>query len=272
MPLLSVPPNVQSAGYWIHRLFNQRPLLKGPTAGALPTKTEIDPRLVLGAALFGAGWGLGGLCPGPALTNLGSCARPACTLELRCPPVELRCTLAYSSSCSSEEELLKALFCAGDFICCPLKLCWRSFLALLRARCSPLRRPPFLPALAFPCSLSRPCGSCVPRRSSAPSLLLFCARLVLPACCSVRGHFRLRVPRHHRRLRRSHGRWDASRGQGIRGPPLPSSCPDGDSCPSSPDALLLTGGVVGPRPAPLSQVAPSAMKKNPGGFAASKTA
>jgi uncharacterized membrane protein YedE/YeeE len=33
----------------------------------LPTRRDIDPRLVLGTALFGIGWGLGGLCPGPAL-------------------------------------------------------------------------------------------------------------------------------------------------------------------------------------------------------------
>jgi uncharacterized membrane protein YedE/YeeE len=31
-----------------------------------------DPKLLGGAALFGAGWGLGGYCPGPALTSLGS--------------------------------------------------------------------------------------------------------------------------------------------------------------------------------------------------------
>ena len=37
----------------------------------LPTKTSIDRRLVLGALLFGAGWGLAGFCPGPALTTLG---------------------------------------------------------------------------------------------------------------------------------------------------------------------------------------------------------
>jgi uncharacterized membrane protein YedE/YeeE len=36
----------------------------------LPTKTEIDVRLLWGAALFGVGWGLGGYCPGPALTAL----------------------------------------------------------------------------------------------------------------------------------------------------------------------------------------------------------
>ena len=34
----------------------------------LPTATQIDSRLIMGAASFGAGWGLGGLCPGPALS------------------------------------------------------------------------------------------------------------------------------------------------------------------------------------------------------------
>ena len=32
----------------------------------IPTKKEIDIQLVSGAALFGLGWGLGGICPGPA--------------------------------------------------------------------------------------------------------------------------------------------------------------------------------------------------------------
>jgi len=32
---------------------------------------SIDGRLVIGAAIFGVGWGLGGFCPGPALANLG---------------------------------------------------------------------------------------------------------------------------------------------------------------------------------------------------------
>src|SRR4051812_32208344 len=36
----------------------------------LPTKRHVDPRLLSGAALFGVGWGLVGLCPGPALTIL----------------------------------------------------------------------------------------------------------------------------------------------------------------------------------------------------------
>jgi uncharacterized membrane protein YedE/YeeE len=39
---------------------------------ALPVKREIDRRLLLGAAIFGIGWGLGGFCPGPALAALAS--------------------------------------------------------------------------------------------------------------------------------------------------------------------------------------------------------
>ncbi len=35
----------------------------------LPTRKDADPRLIVGAALFGVGWGLGGFCPGPALTS-----------------------------------------------------------------------------------------------------------------------------------------------------------------------------------------------------------
>src|SRR3954468_4636466 len=35
-----------------------------------PGKSEIDTPLVLGAGLFGTGWGLVGLCPGPALESL----------------------------------------------------------------------------------------------------------------------------------------------------------------------------------------------------------
>lgn len=36
----------------------------------LPTRRDIDRPLVIGAGLFGVGWGLVGLCPGPALTGL----------------------------------------------------------------------------------------------------------------------------------------------------------------------------------------------------------
>jgi uncharacterized protein len=36
----------------------------------LPTASRADARLIAGAALFGIGWGIGGFCPGPALTAL----------------------------------------------------------------------------------------------------------------------------------------------------------------------------------------------------------
>lgn len=36
----------------------------------LPNRSDIDRRLIVGPALFGFGWGLGGFCPGPALTAL----------------------------------------------------------------------------------------------------------------------------------------------------------------------------------------------------------
>jgi uncharacterized membrane protein YedE/YeeE len=38
----------------------------------LPTSRDIDKRLVTGSLLFGAGWGLAGFCPGPALVSLGT--------------------------------------------------------------------------------------------------------------------------------------------------------------------------------------------------------
>ena len=43
---------------------------------SLPGPCNIDPRLVIGAAIFGVGWGLVGLCPGPALADLGLAFRP----------------------------------------------------------------------------------------------------------------------------------------------------------------------------------------------------
>ncbi len=42
-----------------------------------PTATRIDRRLILGSLMFGIGWGLAGLCPGPALVLLGAGAGDA---------------------------------------------------------------------------------------------------------------------------------------------------------------------------------------------------
>lgn len=55
-----------------YKLIRKRssPLLA--TNWQVPTKAEITPTLILGAVLFGVGWGLGGFCPGPAMTSLMS--------------------------------------------------------------------------------------------------------------------------------------------------------------------------------------------------------
>lgn len=41
-----------------------------------PTKKDIDQSLLFGALLFGIGWGLVGLCPGPAVANLATLSLP----------------------------------------------------------------------------------------------------------------------------------------------------------------------------------------------------
>jgi len=51
-----------------------RPLLAARSLW--PTKRDIDSPLVVGAALFGIGWGLVGLCPGPALESLATLSLP----------------------------------------------------------------------------------------------------------------------------------------------------------------------------------------------------
>lgn len=38
----------------------------------VPTRRDVDARLVVGAAIFGVGWGLSGYCPGPALVATAS--------------------------------------------------------------------------------------------------------------------------------------------------------------------------------------------------------
>jgi uncharacterized protein len=58
---------VYGSGMLILRRFKSRNL-KLPGSSSSP----IDLRLVLGATIFGIGWGLGGFCPGPALANLAA--------------------------------------------------------------------------------------------------------------------------------------------------------------------------------------------------------
>jgi uncharacterized membrane protein YedE/YeeE len=63
---------------------------------ALLTKKDIDWPLVAGAAIFGAGWGLAGYCPGPALTALGSGA-PAAMLFVAAMLVGMALFRAYDA-------------------------------------------------------------------------------------------------------------------------------------------------------------------------------
>ncbi|CAA7271535.1 unnamed protein product [Cyclocybe aegerita] len=48
---------------------SERPCLGGDCS--VPKGGEIDARLLIGSSIFGVGWGLAGICPGPALVNFG---------------------------------------------------------------------------------------------------------------------------------------------------------------------------------------------------------
>jgi hypothetical protein len=60
---------VYAGAYWSSRRM-QKPIASEAFAQA--SGARIDARLVLGAAIFGVGWGVSGFCPGPAITGLGA--------------------------------------------------------------------------------------------------------------------------------------------------------------------------------------------------------
>ena len=60
---------ISALGYALTKRRGQ-PLLA--PQGLWPSKSEIDAPLVIGSGLFGIGWGLVGLCPGPALVDLAT--------------------------------------------------------------------------------------------------------------------------------------------------------------------------------------------------------
>ncbi len=64
---------VGGAGFALAR--RQRAPLLAP-AFAWPSRSEIDVPLMVGSVLFGIGWGLAGICPGPALVNLEGLSAP----------------------------------------------------------------------------------------------------------------------------------------------------------------------------------------------------
>jgi uncharacterized membrane protein YedE/YeeE len=60
---------VAAPGYVLARR-REKPVLA--PASLWPSRTDIDRPLIAGAVLFGVGWGLVGLCPGPAIANLAT--------------------------------------------------------------------------------------------------------------------------------------------------------------------------------------------------------
>ena len=55
-----------------YRMILKRPNPLADTTFHLPSKTDIDARLIAGSATFGVGWGIAGFCPGGALPALGT--------------------------------------------------------------------------------------------------------------------------------------------------------------------------------------------------------
>ncbi len=55
-------------GFWLARR-TPRSLLG--EAFSFPPESGVDAPLLIGSAIFGVGWGLSGVCPGPAIVNLG---------------------------------------------------------------------------------------------------------------------------------------------------------------------------------------------------------
>lgn len=60
---------VSLGGFYLAR---KRALTFWGDAMRLPTARDVDRRLVVGSLLFGAGWGLAGFCPGPAIVSFGA--------------------------------------------------------------------------------------------------------------------------------------------------------------------------------------------------------
>ncbi len=68
--LLLVMVGATGVYFVTHQLILRKPAPLMGQRFQLPTRREIDRPLVLGAALFGIGWGMVGFCPGPALASI----------------------------------------------------------------------------------------------------------------------------------------------------------------------------------------------------------
>jgi hypothetical protein len=61
-------------GFVLFRLVMKRDRPLFDSKFHLPARKDITPSLVIGAAVFGIGWGVGGYCPGPAVTSSVLCS------------------------------------------------------------------------------------------------------------------------------------------------------------------------------------------------------
>ena len=75
-----------------------------------PTQSAIDRPLVAGSVLFGVGWGLVGLCPGPAIANLATLSTPVIVFVVAMALGTLAHDLWYARGCSGK----RAIACAGQ--------------------------------------------------------------------------------------------------------------------------------------------------------------
>ena len=66
----------------VHRFIAARKTTLLGSSVSIPKGEGIDARLLLGAALFGIGWGIGGFCPGPAIVSAAVAAKPAVIFAL----------------------------------------------------------------------------------------------------------------------------------------------------------------------------------------------
>lgn len=70
--LIFVMAGAISVGFFAFRMVKQRGKTLLATPLYLPDSKMIDARLIFGSMLFGVGWGIAGICPGPALVLAGS--------------------------------------------------------------------------------------------------------------------------------------------------------------------------------------------------------
>ena len=70
--LMFVMAGAVTVHFFTYRLIRRRESPLFSPQWHVPQKTQITPSLIAGSVIFGAGWGLAGYCPGPALTSLAS--------------------------------------------------------------------------------------------------------------------------------------------------------------------------------------------------------